>query len=63
MNASSPARLNFMIPDRAGDVKYVWPLQQPVSDLDTQKSRVKKIRSDLGWSLVGCELIECYDEH
>lgn len=46
----------------AGDVKYIWPLQQPVSDLDTQKKRMKTLRQQLQWPLVGCELIECYEE-
>jgi hypothetical protein len=45
-----------------GDVKYIWPLQQPVSDLDTQRKRMQRIRQKLQWPLVGCELIECYNE-
>eukprot|EP00193_Tetraselmis_chui_P001649 CAMPEP_0177763070 /NCGR_PEP_ID=MMETSP0491_2-20121128/6675_1 /TAXON_ID=63592 /ORGANISM="Tetraselmis chuii, Strain PLY429" /LENGTH=200 /DNA_ID=CAMNT_0019279153 /DNA_START=195 /DNA_END=797 /DNA_ORIENTATION=- len=45
----------------AGTVKYIWPLQQPLSDLDTQKKRMKRVREELGYRLVGCELIECYD--
>ena len=47
---------------RAGEVKYIFPLQQPVTDLDTQKKRMQRIRADLRWPLVGCELLECYDE-
>ena len=43
-------------------MRYLWPIQQPVTDLDTQKKRMRAIRSDLGWSLIGCELLECYDE-
>jgi hypothetical protein len=46
----------------AGEVKYLWPIQQAVSDLDTQKKRAKSIRESLGWSVIGCELIECYDD-
>ena len=46
----------------AGDVRYVWPITQPVTDLDTQKKRMQRIRRELGWLLVGCELVECYDE-
>lgn len=46
----------------AGDVRYLWPIQQPVTDLDTQKKRMRAIRQDLGWSLIGCELLECYEE-
>mmetsp|Transcript_22223 Transcript_22223/g.56955 ORF Transcript_22223/g.56955 Transcript_22223/m.56955 type:complete len:228 (+) Transcript_22223:131-814(+) len=45
----------------AGTVKYIWPIQQPVTDLDTQTKRIKAIRNELGYRLVGCELIECYD--
>eukprot|EP00884_Botryococcus_braunii_P008593 jgi/Botrbrau1/17735/Bobra.0166s0153.3 len=44
----------------AGSVKYVWPLQTPVSDMGTQKKRIEAIRRQLGWPLIGCELIECY---
>lgn len=46
----------------AGDVKYIWPLTQPVTDLDTQKKRMQQIRQTLGWPLIGCELIECYSD-
>jgi hypothetical protein len=46
----------------AGDVRYMWPLTQPISDLDTQKKRMQQLRKDIGWSLIGCELVECYDE-
>ena len=47
---------------RAGDVKYIWPITQPVSDFDTQKKRMQSVRKALGWKLIGCELVECYDE-
>jgi hypothetical protein len=46
----------------AGGVRYIYPLQQPVSDLDTQKKRMKAVRQMLQWPLVGCELIECFEE-
>ena len=46
---------------QAGSVRYIWPLQQPISDLDTQRKRLKAIRRELGARQVGCELIECYD--
>ena len=46
---------------QAGSVRYVWPLQQPISDLDTQRKRLKAIRQELGAQQVGCELIECYE--
>eukprot|EP01025_Chloroclados_australasicus_P055811 TRINITY_DN6851_c0_g2_i1.p3 TRINITY_DN6851_c0_g2~~TRINITY_DN6851_c0_g2_i1.p3 ORF type:complete len:224 (-),score=26.98 TRINITY_DN6851_c0_g2_i1:712-1383(-) len=45
----------------AGSVKYVWPIQQAVSDFGTQKKRLDMIRNDLGWRIVGCELLECYE--
>lgn len=43
-------------------MKYIWPLTQPVTDLDTQKKRMQQIRQTLGWPLIGCELIECYSD-
>ncbi|BDA41940.1 probable thylakoid lumenal 17.9 kDa protein, chloroplastic [Coccomyxa sp. Obi] len=45
----------------AGSVKYIWPLQTAVSDLGTQRKRVESIRKALGWRLVGCDLLECYE--
>ena len=44
-------------------VKYVWPIQQPVSDLDAQKKRMGTLRQRLGWQLLvgSCDLLECYD--
>lgn len=44
----------------AGGVKYIWPVTQPVGDGGLQKKRLDSIRKGLGWQLVGCELIECY---
>ena len=44
----------------AGGVKYIWPVTQPISDGDLQRKRMRGIREGLGWQLVGCELIECY---
>lgn len=46
----------------AGDVVYVFPLTQPITDMDMQRKRMRSLRQDLGWSLVGCELVECFDE-
>ena len=46
---------------QAGSVRYIWPLQQPISDLDTQRKRLKAIRQELGAQQVGCGLIECYE--
>ncbi|KXZ51007.1 hypothetical protein GPECTOR_14g249 [Gonium pectorale] len=45
----------------AGSVKYIWPIQQPVSDFGAQKTRLQELRQQLGWQVIGCELIECYE--
>ena len=45
----------------AGGVKYIYPIQQPLSDFGEQLKRMKSVRADLGWKLTGCELIECYE--
>jgi hypothetical protein len=46
----------------AGGVKYIYPIQQPLSDFGEQLSRMKKVKAELtGWKLTGCELIECYE--
>ncbi|PNH05692.1 hypothetical protein TSOC_008026 [Tetrabaena socialis] len=45
----------------AGSVKYVWPIQQPLSDFGAQKTRLQELRDKLGWPIIGCELIECYE--
>ncbi|GIL76278.1 hypothetical protein Vretimale_5857 [Volvox reticuliferus] len=45
----------------AGSVKYIWPIQQPLSDFGAQKARLQELREKLGWQVIGCELIECYD--
>ncbi len=44
----------------AGQVKYIWPIQTPVTDFDAQRKRVAAVREQLRWQLIGCELIECY---
>lgn len=46
----------------SGSVKYVWPIQQPISDFGTIKKRMTMVRESLGWKIVGCELVECYAE-
>ena len=43
------------------EIRYIYPIQQPVSDFGAQEKRLKRIRDELGWRLVGCELIECYE--
>jgi hypothetical protein len=44
----------------AGQVKYIWPIQTPVTDFDAQRKRVAAVREQLRWQLIGCELIECF---
>ncbi len=44
----------------AGGVKYIYPIQQPISDFGEQRKRMQRIRDELGWRLSGCELVECY---
>jgi len=44
----------------AGNVRYLYPFQQVISDFGAQKDRMARIRESLGWSIIGCELIECY---
>lgn len=44
----------------AMDVKYVYPFMTPVSDLGEQSKRLRKIRESLGWQILGCELVECF---
>jgi hypothetical protein len=46
----------------AGKVQYLWPLQTPVSDFGAQRKRMSAIRQRLGWRLMGCELLECYED-
>ena len=56
------AGLSVFYRSLAGGVKYIYPIQQPLSDFGEQLSRMKKVRSELeGWKLTGCELIECYE--
>lgn len=45
----------------AGSVKYLWPIQTPITDFDSQRKRLDQIRRQLGWQVIGCELLECYD--
>lgn len=47
-------------PPSPGSVKYVWPIQQPLSDFGAQRKRMDAIRAATGWQLIGCELLECY---
>jgi len=43
-----------------GNAKYLFPLQTPISDFNAQQKRLAAVRAELGWRLVGCELLECY---
>lgn len=42
---------------------YIWPIQQPISDLDAQRKRMASLRETLQWKiLVGsCSVLECYE--
>ena len=44
----------------AVDVKYVYPFMTPVGDFGAQSQRLRSIREALGWQILGCELIECF---
>lgn len=46
----------------AAQVRYIWPIQQPVTDFGAQRERLKAVRQQLGWRLLGCDLLECYEE-
>jgi hypothetical protein len=46
----------------AGGVKYIGWITQPVTDGGAQRKRVKAVRQQLDWSIIGCDLIECYEE-
>ena len=59
--ASSSSSTIVMYRSMAGKVQYIWPLQTPVSDLGVQRKRLRAIREALGWRLMGCELLECYE--
>lgn len=43
-----------------GYTKYLYPITQPLGDFGRQKLRLLQIREGLGWKMIGCELIECY---
>lgn len=42
-------------------VIYVYPFTTPVGDFGVQKARLARLRAELKWRILGCELIECYD--
>ena len=42
-------------------VVYLYPLTQPLGDFGQSQRRLNALREELGWSVVGCELIECYE--
>lgn len=46
----------------AAQVKYIWPITQPITDFGSQRNRLKAVRQALGWRLLGCDLLECYEE-
>jgi hypothetical protein len=45
----------------AGDVKYLFPLQTPMSDGGVQKKRMEELRAALQWESQGCYDISCYE--
>ena len=44
----------------AGEVRYIYPFQVAITDGGAQKKRIAALKERLGWSLVGCELVECF---
>jgi len=40
----------------ATTVKYVYPFMTPVSDLGEQRKRMERIRAEVEWPRVGCEI-------
>lgn len=48
---------------QGSSTKYVWPIQQPVSDLDAQRKRMAMLKEQLGWKLLvgSCSVLECYE--
>ena len=45
----------------ATQVKYLWPLQAAIGDGDAQRKRLVRIRESLGWPVIGCNYIECFN--
>lgn len=48
---------------QGSSTKYIWPIQQPVSDLGAQRKRMAMLRETLGWKLLvgSCSVLECYE--
>lgn len=46
----------------AGTVKYLYPFLTPISDGGLQSKRLQRLREELGYRLVGCELVECFPQ-
>lgn len=44
----------------AVNVKYIWPLQAPLADGGAQRKRLNAVRQKLGWQIIGCDYIECF---
>lgn len=45
----------------ATQVKYLWPLQAAIGDGDAQRKRLVRIRESLGWPVIGCNYLECFN--
>lgn len=57
---SDPPLVTFR--SMAAQVRYIWPIQQPITDFGVQRDRLKALRQQLGWRLLGCDLLECFEE-
>eukprot|EP00898_Chlorokybus_atmophyticus_P007519 jgi/Chlat1/7769/Chrsp66S07241 len=45
----------------ATKVIFVYPFQTAISDFGEQKKRLTKLRQQLDWRLLGCDVIECFE--
>lgn len=52
--------LKILTDDVAVNVKYIWPLQAPLADGGAQRKRLNAVRQKLGWQIIGCDYIECF---
>ena len=57
---SQPPLVTFR--SMAARVRYIWPVSQAIMDGGAQRRRVKALRDRLGWRVLGCDLLECYEE-
>ncbi len=57
MLSCKPQHISMLL---AANVKYIWPLQAPLSDAGAQRKRLNAVRQQLGWQVIGCDYIECF---